>query len=74
MKNRIRLFAGSVTLAGAALLTTATPAHSTMARVVLDPLGGRYCCGFDSDRDGRAETYCCFATGCTVGPAGCQRI
>ena len=39
MTNRIRLFAGAVTLAGAALLASPTPAFSTMYRDVLDPLG-----------------------------------
>lgn len=73
MTNRIRLFAGSVALAGAALLATATPAHSTMAREKLDPLGTRHCCGADTNGDGRADIYCCFSTGCSVGPAGCTR-
>ena len=53
MTNRIRLLACSITFAGAALLATATPAHSTMSRDRLDPLGTRFCCGSDTDGDGR---------------------
>jgi len=73
MTNRIRLFACSVALAGAALLGTASPAHSTMSREVLDPLGTRHCCGADTNGDGKSDIYCCFSTGCSVGPAGCTR-
>ena len=73
MKNRIRLLAGSITLAGAALLALPTPASSTMSWDVLDPLGTRFCCSGDTNGDGNPDSYCCFSTGCVVGPAGCQR-
>lgn len=71
--NRIRLFAGAITLAGAALLVSPSPAHSTMSRMLLDPLGTKFCCSGDTNGDGSAESYCCFTTGCTVGPSGCLR-
>jgi hypothetical protein len=73
MTNRIRLFAGSVTLAGAALLATASPAHSTMSREMLDPLGTRYCCGADTNGDNRQDSFCCYSTGCSIGPLGCVK-
>lgn len=73
MSNRIRLFAGAITLAGAALLASPSPAFSTMSRDVLDPLGTKFCCSGDTNGDGRTDSYCCFPTGCGVGPGGCQR-
>ncbi len=73
MKNRIRLFAGLITLTGAALLGSPSPAYSTMSSALLDPLGTKFCCGGDRDGDGVTETYCCFSSGCSVGPTGCQR-
>lgn len=73
MTKRIRLLAGSITLAGAALLASPDVAHSTMSRERLDPLGTKFCCGGDADGDGRTETYCCFSTGCATGPTGCTR-
>lgn len=73
MTHRIRLLAGSITLAGAALLASPSPAYSTMSREVLDPLGTRFCCGGDTNGDGKSDAYCCFSTGCAAGPGGCQR-
>lgn len=72
MINRIRLFAGSVALAGAALLLSPRAAYSTMA---LDPvdLSGRFCCAADTNGDGRPDNYCCYRDGCVVGPTGCAR-
>lgn len=73
MKHRIRLFAGAITLAGAALLASPSPAFSTMARELIDPLGTRFCCSGDTNGDGRADSYCCYPTGCSSGPRGCVR-
>ena len=73
MKNRIRLFAGIITLAGAALLASPNPAYSTMSRMLLDPLGTKFCCSGDTDGDGRSDSYCCYSTGCSAGPRGCVR-
>lgn len=73
MTKRIRLFAGSITLAGAALLASASPAYSTMSRDRLDPLGTRFCCGGDTNGDGRPDSYCCYASGCSAGTRGCVR-
>lgn len=73
MKTRIRLFAGAVTLAGAALLASPTPAHSTMSRMLLDPLGTKFCCSGDTNGDGRSDSYCCYPTGCSAGPGGCVK-
>lgn len=73
MTHRIRLLAGSITLAGAALLMSPSPAYSTMSREVFDPLGTRFCCGGDTNGDGRADSYCCYPTGCSAGAGGCQR-
>jgi hypothetical protein len=73
MTNRIRLLAGSVTLAGAAVLATASPAYSTMARALIDPLGTTYCCAGDTNGDGVKDSYCCYPSGCYIGPGGCQR-
>jgi hypothetical protein len=73
MTNRIRLLAGSITLAGAALLVSPSPAYSTMSRDVLDPLGTRFCCGSDLNGDGRADSFCCYSGGCTAGPRGCTQ-
>ncbi|HEX6038302.1 hypothetical protein [Longimicrobium sp.] len=72
MTNRIRVLAGSITLAGGALLLSARPAYSTM---VLNPvdLGDRFCCAGDLNGDGKAETFCCYRGGCAVGPTGCTR-
>lgn len=72
MSHRIRLFAGAVTLAGAALLLSARPAYSTMSRDLLD-LGNRFCCGADTNGDGKADSFCCYREGCAVGPTGCVR-
>jgi hypothetical protein len=74
MTTRIRLLAGSVTFAGAALLASATPAYSTMSLDLLDLQGTRYCCGSDTNGDGQADSYCCYRTGCTAGPGGCTRV
>ncbi len=77
MISTIRLIAGMITFAGAALLLSAQPAHSTM---ILNPLekgddgGKRYCCAVDLDGDRRSETLCCFATGCSINATGCRRV
>jgi hypothetical protein len=68
--NRLRLMAGIVTLAGGAIVASPTAASSTM---VQNPLRTRFCCGFDSNGDGKAESYCCYDTGCSAGPFGCVR-
>jgi hypothetical protein len=73
MTTRIRLLAGMITLGGAALLATPTPASSTVSADVLDPLGRWYCCGFDSNGDGRADSYCCYSSGCSSTTRGCVR-
>ena len=75
MTNRIRLFAGTVILAGAAVLASPGGASATMPRELIDdPFGGRrFCCGADLNGDGKPETYCCFNTGCTATAAGCVR-
>lgn len=73
MKSRIRLFAGLATFAGAALLMSAKPAHSTM---LLDPFADtttRYCCSVDTDGDRRGDTWCCYSTGCSINSTGCRR-
>jgi hypothetical protein len=74
MNARIRLFAGTITLAGAALLASPSPAYSTMSLDKLDPLGTRFCCGVDTNGDGKAETICCYTTGCSIDPTGCRQI
>ena len=73
MMNRMRMLAGSITLAGAVLLASPNTASSTMSWNVLDPLGTRFCCSGDTNGNGTADSYCCYPTGCTVGPGGCQR-
>jgi hypothetical protein len=73
MLDRIRLFAGAVVLAGAALLASPKPAEATMSLPISELLRTRFCCGGDSNGDRRPETYCCFSTGCAVGPTGCVR-
>lgn len=73
MKNRIRLLAGSITLAGAALLASPSPAYATMSLERLDPLGTRFCCGSDTNGDGKPESYCCYSSGCSAGGSGCVR-
>lgn len=72
MKFRIRLFGGMTTFAGAALLMSAEPAHSTM---MLDPFADttRYCCSVDTDGDRRGDTWCCYSTGCSINSTGCRR-
>jgi hypothetical protein len=72
MTNRIRLFAGTIIFAGTALLLSARPAYSTMALNPVD-LGTRFCCVADTNGDGKADTYCCFRSGCEVAPTGCVR-
>lgn len=74
MKSRIRMFAGAIIVAGAALLVSPSPAHSTMSKVLLDPLGTKFCCSGDTDGDGRSDSYCCYSTGCSAGPRGCVRV
>lgn len=75
MKSRIRLFAGMATFAGAALLVSAKPAHSTM---MLDPFkdttNPRYCCAVDTDGDRRGDMWCCYSTGCSINSTGCRRV
>lgn len=75
MLHRIRLIAGAITLAGAALLTSPDPAHSTMRLPLDNPFEGtRFCCGYDADGDRKPEAYCCHSTGCSAGPGGCVRV
>lgn len=74
MKSQIRLFAGAITLSGAAVLMSAQPAHSTMSRDLLDLMDPRFCCASDANGDGKPENYCCFRSGCSVSPEGCTRV
>jgi hypothetical protein len=64
--------AATVTFAGGALLASATPVSSTMT--IREDFGLRYCCGFDSNGDGRADSWCCYDTGCSSTPRGCVRV
>jgi hypothetical protein len=74
MTNRIRLLAGAVTLAGAALLGAPSSANATMVRELIeDPFGRRFCCGIDTNGDGKADSYCCYNTGCSATASGCVR-
>jgi hypothetical protein len=68
--TRLRMASGMVTVVGAALLASSDPAHSTMP----PDLGPRFCCGYDSNGDGRADSWCCYDTGCSSGPRGCIRV
>lgn len=74
MTNRIRLLAGTVILAGAAVLGSPSGASATMPREVIDdPFRIRYCCASDTNGDGKPETYCCFWGGCSATGNGCVR-
>lgn len=74
MISRIRLLAGSITLAGAALLGSPQHANATMPKILIeDPFGTRYCCGSDTNGDGKPDTYCCYSSGCSSSPNGCVR-
>jgi hypothetical protein len=73
MKNQLRLLSGIIAFVGAGLLMTPERAFSTATNDVLDPLGRRFCCGYDSNGDGKADSYCCYDSGCSSGPRGCVR-
>jgi hypothetical protein len=74
MTSRIRLLAGSITLAGAVLLGSPDGANATMVReLVDDPFTRRFCCGADTNGDGRPDMYCCYNTGCSASANGCVR-
>jgi hypothetical protein len=74
MISRIRLLAGSVTLAGAALLGSSGQANATMPKILIeDPFGTRYCCAADTNGDGKPDLYCCYGSGCSASGSGCVR-
>jgi hypothetical protein len=74
MKIHMRLLAGMITFSGAALLASPQQAYATMSLDQADPLGTRYCCGLDTDGDRRADTYCCYRSGCTIDGSGCRQV
>jgi len=69
----LRLLAGTITLAGATLLMTPSTAEATMRLPINDPFRTRFCCGSDTNGDGKPESYCCYTGGCSAGPQGCLR-
>jgi hypothetical protein len=71
MKINLRMTAGAIILAGSALLASPTPASSTVA--IDNGFRYRFCCASDTNGDGQAESYCCYSTGCAIGPTGCVR-
>ena len=74
MKSRIRLFAGMITCAGAAVLIAPGSAHSTMLDPLDDDSRKTYCCAVDTDGDKRGDTWCCYSTGCSIDATGCRRV
>lgn len=76
MLTRNRLLAASVVVAGAALLASPATVEATpMPTAFLnDLLRGRYCCGVDTNGDHRADTYCCYLSGCAIDSRGCVAV